>query len=61
MACLAATVVGALFLRFLTYFYNKKKQRQLSVMDPLTLDAKREEMAFADETDMRNPFFSYTG
>ncbi|ODQ55408.1 MFS general substrate transporter [Saitoella complicata NRRL Y-17804] len=60
IVCLGAQVVVSFALRYVNIWYNKKKARVVEGMDPATREATRKHMAFADETDMRNPFFKYT-
>ncbi|BFZ62070.1 Allantoate permease [Saitoella coloradoensis] len=60
IVCLGAQVVVSFALRYVNIWYNKKKARVVEGMDPATREATRKHMAFADETDMRNPFFRYT-
>ena len=60
MACLAAAVAVAVVLRFLNALYNRKHVKEIEKMDQATVDRRREEAAFADMTDLQNPFFTYT-
>lgn len=60
MSCLAAAIVMSTVLKLTNIYYNRRNQRTTEAMDPTERVDKEEEMAFADETDMRNPFFKYT-
>lgn len=39
---------------------NKKNEKILAGMSEEEKDESREKMAFADQTDRKNPFFRYT-
>lgn len=60
MACLSASCLVVVALRMYNGWLNGKKEKQLAAMEPEERKALRERMAFADETDRRNPFFRYT-
>jgi ACS family allantoate permease-like MFS transporter len=60
MSCLAAAIVMSTVLKLINIFYNRRNTRIVEAMEPAERVNKEEEMAFADETDMRNPFFRYT-
>ncbi|GME27995.1 Major facilitator superfamily [Neofusicoccum parvum] len=60
MACLSASCLVVVALRMYNGRLNKKKEAELAAMEPEEREALREKMAFADETDRRNPFFRYT-
>ncbi|KAB2576883.1 Major facilitator superfamily [Lasiodiplodia theobromae] len=60
MACLAASCLVVVVLRLYNGWLNKKKEEVLAAMEDGEREALRERMAFADETDRKNPFFRYT-
>lgn len=60
MACLSASCVVVVVLRACNGRLNAAKEREVAAMVPEEREALRERMAFADETDRRNPFFRYT-
>ncbi|KAL1620671.1 hypothetical protein SLS54_006027 [Diplodia seriata] len=60
MACLAASCVVVVVLRMYNGWLNKRKDEVLAAMEDGEREVLRERMAFADETDRKNPFFRYT-
>lgn len=57
---LGVLIFFILVLRFWNDMLNKKNQMILETMSQGEKDETREKMAFADQTDRKNPFFIYT-
>lgn len=60
IATLAALCFVILILRFYNDWLNKKNAKVLGSMSAEEQAELREKMAFADQTDRKNPFFLYT-
>jgi len=60
IACLAAQVLVCFALRFCNDRLNRKNAVVLQGMNEDDMSLLREKLAYADETDRRNPFFVYT-
>lgn len=57
LAALCAAIIASVCLRFTNVAYNRKKEREVEGMDPTTLERRRNEAAWQDLSDMKNPFF----
>ena len=60
MVCLAAQILVCFALRFCNDRLNKKNRKTLEGMSEDEKNTLREQLAYADETDRKNPFFVYT-
>jgi ACS family allantoate permease-like MFS transporter len=60
VATLGALCFIILLLRWHNDYLNKNNERILADMNASERDDSREKMAFADQTDRKNPFFRYT-
>ena len=60
IACLCALVLVMIALRLYNDSLNKKNRKMLASISETEKDELREKMAFADQTDRKNPFFVYT-
>ncbi|KAF2760215.1 MFS general substrate transporter [Pseudovirgaria hyperparasitica] len=60
MATLSALIVVIIGLRLYNDHLNRVNERTLEAMGEADREALREQMAFADLSDRRNPFFKYT-
>jgi ACS family allantoate permease-like MFS transporter len=60
LATLAALCVMIMVLRFYNDRLNRRNERTLAGMSEVEKEELREKMAFADQTDLKNPFFRYT-
>lgn len=60
VATLSAQILVSIVLRIYNDRLNKIKKAQVDAMEPQDREMLREKMAFADETDRNNPFFTYT-
>ena len=60
IACLTAQIFVSIALRLCNDSLNKKNKKILEEMSEQEKDITREKLAYADETDRRNPFFVYT-
>ena len=60
MVCLTAQIMVCFALRFCNDRLNRKNRKILEGMSEAEKDTLREQLAYADETDRKNPFFVYT-
>ena len=60
VATLAALCLVVVVMRLYNDWLNKKNEKKLADMGEEEKVELREKMAFADQTDRRNPFFRYT-
>lgn len=60
IATLGALCFMILILRWYNDMLNKKNAKILESMSDDEKEEMREKMAFADQTDRKNPFFRYT-
>ena len=60
MVTLTCQVFVCFILRYCNNRLNRKNAETLSVMDEDEKSLLKEKLAYADETDRRNPFFQYT-
>lgn len=60
VACLSAQVVVCFALRFGNDRLNQKNRRAREAMSEEERAVVWEQLAYSDETDLRNPFFTYT-
>jgi len=60
LACLAATILVIIALRLYNDYLNKQNAKQLEGMGEEEKTLLQDRIAFADETDRKNPFFVYT-
>jgi len=60
IASLTALIFVVIALRLYNDHLNKVNKRTLEGMSEAEKDEMREKMAFADQTDRKNPFFVYT-
>lgn len=60
IACLCGLILVLIALRLYNDHLNKKNRKTLASMSETEKDELREKMAFADQTDRKNPFFVYT-
>jgi ACS family allantoate permease-like MFS transporter len=60
IATLGALCFMIMILRWYNDRLNKKNEKILAGMSETEITQLRDRMAFADETDRKNPFFRYT-
>jgi len=60
IASLTALIFVIIALRLYNDHLNKVNKKALEGMSEAEKDEMREKMAFADQTDRKNPFFVYT-
>lgn len=60
MVCLTAQIMVCFALRFCNDRLNKMNRKILEEMSEADKDTLRDQLAYADETDRKNPFFVYT-
>jgi len=60
VATLAALCLVIMVLRFYNDRLNKKNERIVAAMTEEERQETKERLAFADLTDLKNPFFRYT-
>ena len=60
MACLGAQILVSIALRLCNDRLNKRNKRIREEMGEEEAAMLREKLAYADETDRKNPFFLYT-
>lgn len=59
-ACLAAQIVICFILRYCNDRLNKQNKAKLAAMSEEEKTILKDKLAYADETDRKNPFFVYT-
>ena len=57
--CLGIQIGISVVLRFMNDIYNKRKEKILAGMGAEERETERLRLAFADESDLKNPFFKY--
>lgn len=60
MACLGAQIFVCIALRLSNDYLNKKNRKIVAGMSEEEQTLMKEKLAYADETDRKNPFFMYT-